>query len=75
MRTFDRYKLRNDAEFRKLYEAGVPQSKIAQHYGATVNAVYNKARKLGFGPRPNGAKPQETYVPTISEVLYAKTDP
>jgi len=74
MRTFDRYKLQNEAEFRKLYEAGVPQSQIAEHYGATVNAVYNKARKLGFGPRPNGAKPQEVHIPTVEEVLNAKAD-
>jgi hypothetical protein len=62
-------KIRDEAEFSKLYAAGVPQRLIAKHYGASINAVVAKARKMGFGPRPMGAKPQEVHVPTVEEVL------
>ncbi len=70
MNKYARYKI-NDDEFRKLYAAGVPQSAIANHYSATINAVVAKARKMGFGPRSMGMKPQEAHVPTVQEVLNA----
>jgi Zn-dependent peptidase ImmA (M78 family) len=61
-------------EFRRFYEAGVTQRAIAHHYGTSIKAVANKARRMGFDPRPMGMKPQEVHVPTVEEVLYAEAD-
>jgi hypothetical protein len=58
------------AELKRLLDAGVAHSKIAEHYKVHTKSVATRAKKLGYEPRPQGYR--ET--PEVKDVLDAKTD-
>jgi hypothetical protein len=53
------------AELKRLLDAGVAHSKIADHYKVHTKSVATRARNLGYEPRPQGYR--ET--PEVKDVL------
>jgi transposase len=45
-----------EAEFSKMWNAGVPRSEIADHFGVAPKTISNTRMTLGLGPRPGTIK-------------------